>query len=127
VSAQPVDIAKVGAECALGVCHAGGTTSAMLLHAGCPLLLLPTQLEQYLEGARISELGAGLVINPEEKQPDLAGALTRLLGEAQFGERAKEFATRYRAWTPDKILSDTVARLVSAAEGKRLATAGSIA
>jgi hypothetical protein len=126
LSAQPIDIAKAGAESALGICHAGSTTSAML-HAGCPLLLLPTQLEQYLEGARISELGAGLVVNPEEKQPDIAGALTRLLADAQFGGRAKEFAARYRAWTPDKILSHTVACLVSAAEGKRLATAGSIA
>ncbi len=126
VSAQPIDIARAGAECTMGICHAGGT-SAMLLHAGCPLLLLPTQLEQYLEGARISELGAGLVVNPEEKQPDIAGALTRLLADAQFAQHAKEFAARYRAWSPDKILSNTVARLIAAAEGKRLATAGAIA
>jgi UDP:flavonoid glycosyltransferase YjiC (YdhE family) len=126
VSAQPIDIARAGAECTMGICHAGGT-STMLLHAGCPLLLLPTQLEQYLEGARISELGAGLVVNPEEKQPDIAGALTRLLADAQFAQHAKEFAARYRAWSPDKILSNTVARLIAAAEGKRLATAGAIA
>jgi hypothetical protein len=123
-STQPIDVAKAGEECAIGICHAGGI-SAILLQLGRPLLMLPTQLEQYLGGLRVFELGAGLVINPEEKQPDIAGALGRLLAEPQFAERAAEFATRYRDWSPDRIIGNTVARLVSAAKGKRKKTAGS--
>lgn len=116
-SAQPIDVAVAGRECAVGICHAGGIC-ATLLQLGRPMLLLPTQLEQYLGGIRVAELGAGLVINPEEKQPDIAGALTRLLGEQQFTDRAAEFAERYREWSPDRILEAVVARLVAAAGSK---------
>lgn len=122
-SSKPIDVAKAGQECAIGVCHAG-STAATLLQQGRPLLLLPTQLEQYLAGRRVAELGAGLAINPEDKQPDIAGALSRLLAEAQFAERAAEFAARYRDWSPDRITANAVARLVSAAKGERITSAG---
>jgi hypothetical protein len=122
-STQPVDVEKAGEECAMGICHAGGI-SAILLQMGRPLLMLPTQLEQYLAGIRVFNLGAGLVINPEEKQPDIAGALGRLLAEPQFTERAAEFAVRYRDWSPDRIIANTVARLISAAKTRRKKTAG---
>jgi hypothetical protein len=121
-SPQPIDVTRAGAECVIGICHAGGTTSAMLLQSGRPLLLLPTQLEQYLAGLRVAELGAGLVINPEDKLPDIAGALGRLLAESQFAARAAEFAARYRDWSPDRILGNVVARLLHAADGKHMAT-----
>jgi UDP:flavonoid glycosyltransferase YjiC (YdhE family) len=122
-SSQPIDVAKIGEEYTMGVCHAGGL-SATLLQQGSPLLLLPMQLEQYLGGLRVAELGAGLVINPEDKQPDIAGALGRLLAEPQFAERAAEFAVRYRDWSPDRIIGNAVARLVSAANGERITSAG---
>jgi UDP:flavonoid glycosyltransferase YjiC (YdhE family) len=114
-SSQPIDLAKAGRECALGICHSGGTTAPALLHAGRPLLLLPTQLEQFLEGTRIAELGAGQVINPEEKQPDIAGALARLLNEPRFAQCAGEFAARYHDWSPDRIVGNIATRLADAA------------
>jgi UDP:flavonoid glycosyltransferase YjiC (YdhE family) len=123
-SSQPVDVTKAAKECAIGICHAGGTTAATLLQQGRPQLLLPMQLEQYLGGLRVAELGAGIVINPEDKQPDIAGALGRLLAEPQFMERAAEFAARYRDWSPARIVANAVARLVSAANGERITSAG---
>jgi UDP:flavonoid glycosyltransferase YjiC (YdhE family) len=116
-SQHPVDLAKLAGECAIGICHAGGTTAA-LLQGGCAMLLLPMQLEQFLSGSRVGELGAGIVINPEQPQPDIAGALNRLLTEPQFRENAIAFATRYRAWSPARILDHAVGRLVAAASGK---------
>jgi hypothetical protein len=122
-SPQPIDVAKAGEGCAIGICHAG-TTSATLLQQGRPQLLLPMQLEQFLAGRRIAELGAALAINPEDKQPDIAGMLGRLLAEPQFAERAAEFAARYRDWSPDRIIANAVTRLVSAANGERITSAG---
>jgi UDP:flavonoid glycosyltransferase YjiC (YdhE family) len=116
-------VEKAGDESAVGICHAGGT-SAILLRKGRPLLMLPTQLEQYLGGLRVFNLGAGLVINPEEKQPDIAGALGRLLAEPQFTERAAEFAVQYRDWSPDRIIANVTARLISAAKTRRKKPAG---
>jgi UDP:flavonoid glycosyltransferase YjiC (YdhE family) len=123
-SPRPIDVIKAGQESALGVCHSGSTTAAALLQAGVPQLLLPMHLEQFLVGVRVAELGAGLVINPEEKQPDIAGGLGRLLCEPHFAERAAEFAARYRDLSPDKIVASAVARLLSAAGRKRTKIAG---
>jgi len=122
-SRRPIDVIKAGREAAIGVCHSGSTTAAALLQAGVPQLLLPMHLEQFLVGTRVAELGAGLVINPEEKQPDIAGSLGSLLGDSQYADRAAAFAARYRELSPDKIVANAVARLLSAAEGKRAATA----
>jgi UDP:flavonoid glycosyltransferase YjiC (YdhE family) len=116
-SLQPIDVTRAGNECAIGICHAG-TLSAILLQLGRPLLLLPMHLEQFLAGLRVLNLGAGLVINPEDKQPDISGAMARLLNESQFADRAAEFAARYRDWSPARIVGNAVARLESVANGK---------
>ena len=116
-SQRPVDVPTAARECAIDICHAGNTTAA-LLQSGCPLLLLPTQLEQFMVGARAAELGAAIVINPEEKNPDIAGALARLLSDAKFADRAAAFSARYSEWSPDRILANVVGRLTSAALGE---------
>jgi UDP:flavonoid glycosyltransferase YjiC (YdhE family) len=116
-SLQPIDVTRAGDECAIGICHAG-TLSAILLQLGRPLLLLPTHLEQFLAGLRVLNLGAGLVINPEDNQPDISGAMGRLLNESQYADRAAEFAARYREWSPARIVGNAVARLESVANGK---------
>jgi UDP:flavonoid glycosyltransferase YjiC (YdhE family) len=119
-SARPVDLEAAGRECAIGICHAG-TTTAALLQAGRPLLLLPTQLEQFMGGLRVADLGAGIVINPEVPAPDIGGALARLLAEPAFAERAAQFAAKYRDLTPDKILSDITTRMAAVAAGTKRA------
>ncbi len=122
-STQLIDVAQAGGECDIGICHAGGLTAALLQH-GRPLLLLPMQLEQFLLGLRVAECGAGLVVNPEEKQPGFAAALQRLLSEPVFARQAAGFAARYGDWSPDRILGNVVARLASAANGVRMPSTG---
>ena len=93
--AESVDFEKLGGECDVGVCHVGhGTTSALLL-AGIPLLLLPGQLEQYLLALNVQDMGAGLLVNPEEQIKDYATPLRRLLTEPGFGQSAQSFAAKY--------------------------------
>ena len=94
-SPDPINFEKIGGQCDAGICHANhGTVSALLL-AGIPLLLLPSQLEQYILALNVQNLGAGLVVNPEDKNSDYALPLQRLLAEPVFGKNAQSFAAKY--------------------------------
>jgi hypothetical protein len=85
-----------------------------MLLAGVPLLLLPTQLEQYMAATRVVQLGAGVMVSerpPDEQQPVPKGRqgpapqkapepnyralLIRLLGRPHFAARAKAFAAKH--------------------------------
>ncbi|MBX3661476.1 MAG: hypothetical protein KF804_03385 [Burkholderiales bacterium] len=94
-SAGHVDIEHALAQCDLLVCQSGlGTVNAALRY-GRPLLLLPSQLEQYLLARNVEKLGAGLVVHPETKLPDIAGSLGRLLTDPGFARNADALAQRY--------------------------------
>jgi UDP:flavonoid glycosyltransferase YjiC (YdhE family) len=122
-SSRLLDLDQAGRECAICITHVGSSTSTLLQH-GRPLMLLPMHLEQFLVGLRVAELGAGIVITPEEKQPDFGGALSRLLGEPGFAGRAAAFAARYSECSPDRILNNVLGRLTAVAGGARLPVAG---
>lgn len=96
VVADPLNISHIVAQCDLAICHAGhGTVAAMLL-AGVPLLLLPTQLEQYLASWRIKQFGAAQLVNLEDKTaPDYPALLAEMLGNPQYREKAREFAAAH--------------------------------
>ena len=94
-SAGPVDLRQAALQCSVVVCHGGhGTTAAMLL-AGKPLLLLPQHVEQALVGTRVAKLGAGLVAGRARKQLDYAAIVKRLVDEPSFSEKARAFASKY--------------------------------
>ena len=71
-----------------------GTTAAMLL-AGKPVLLLPQHLEMLHIARSVEKAGAGLSA-PTLKPAGIRGKLARLLQEPGFGERARAIAARYR-------------------------------
>lgn len=86
---------SVIAECDLAISYAGhGFVSAMLM-AGVPLLLLPTQLEQFLLARRVCEIGAGALINPELAPPDYRQLLTEMLAQPPLKQAAQKFAEKY--------------------------------
>ena len=105
---RSVDFEKL--DCDVGICHAGhGTTSALLLR-GIPLLLLPGQLEQYLLALNVQEMGAGLLVNPEDPDKNYQAPLARLLTESSFAERAGYFAARYAHENPQQRINKIVDR-----------------
>ncbi|HEY9640727.1 MAG TPA: nucleotide disphospho-sugar-binding domain-containing protein [Coleofasciculaceae cyanobacterium] len=96
-SSQPFNMAQLRATCDLAICHGGhGTTAAMLL-AGIPLLLLPLHLEEYLLSQQVVSLGAGLIAEPEGQEPDYPSLIDRLC-QPSFTEQAKAFAHQYAAF-----------------------------
>jgi UDP:flavonoid glycosyltransferase YjiC (YdhE family) len=96
-SERPVDMQAASAECDLAICHAGaGTTAAMLL-AGKPLLLLPMQMEQTMTSKRLEALGAAVVL-PPESAAQTARFLKRALTDPSLDERARSFASSHAGY-----------------------------
>ena len=71
------------------ISHSGANSVHQALYHGVPLLLVPQQMEQALIAARLTELGAGLILNcrrlTEERVRRLAH---RLLNEDFFHQQA---------------------------------------
>ena len=59
---RPLALSAAGRQCDAAVCHGSLATTAAFLRAGCPLLLLPLHLEQFLVSINVESLGAGLLI-----------------------------------------------------------------
>jgi UDP:flavonoid glycosyltransferase YjiC (YdhE family) len=109
-SREPVDMAYVSATCDIAVCHAGpGITTSMLL-AGRPLLMVPHNLECGLIARSVQNEGAGLAVDPGNKDTDFKMALRRLLEETSFTERAQAFAQRYEHLDQNQQLAEMVER-----------------
>ncbi len=109
-SRRSLPLSAVARQCDVAVCHGGLATTVAFLRAGCPLLLLPLHLEQFLMSTNVESLGAGLMINPDSPHPDTAGVLRRLLKEDSFRARAMDFADQYADYDSARVLQDIVTR-----------------
>jgi UDP:flavonoid glycosyltransferase YjiC (YdhE family) len=119
VSSEPMSVSRLLPQAQLVVCHASHQMTAQSLLAGKPLLMLPTQLEQFLIMRRVVRLGAGLGVDPAVPDADYAKALGELAAPG-YAARAKEFAARYATHDPEAALA-TMVRRVEAALEKRAA------
>jgi UDP:flavonoid glycosyltransferase YjiC (YdhE family) len=96
------------------ICHASHQMTAQALLAGKPVLLLPTQLEQFLIMRRLVRYGAGLGIAPEVPNADYPSALKALAENAEYAAKAREFAGRYAGHSRAAALATMVARIEAA-------------
>lgn len=112
-----LDMAAVSRDCDCALMTNGhGTTAAMLL-AGKPVLLLPQHLEMLHIARSVEKAGAGLSA-PALKPEGIRHKLTRLLQEPGFGERARAIAARYHGKADPASAQDHFQALI-----KRLAEA----
>ncbi|MDP2809263.1 MAG: glycosyltransferase, partial [Rhodocyclaceae bacterium] len=110
-----VDIEGARAACELAICHGGhGTTAAMLL-AGKPLLLLPMHSEQGMTAHRLETLGVALSALPEAAA-QLQRLLKRALAEPRPGETARAFAARHHAYDQAAAIAHAADRCESMLE-----------
>lgn len=98
------------------VCHSSHQTTAKTLLAGKPLLMLPTQLEQFLIMRRVVRFGAGLGIDPSAPDADYAKALGELAAP-RYAALAKMFAARYASHDPQAALTTMIGRVEAALDG----------
>ena len=110
-ASQPVDIEQVARDVDIAITYASLATTTAFLFAGKPLLLLPTHLEQFLLAKRVTDMGAGLLVNPENPPADLRETLLNLLNSASFRENAQAFANKYAAFPQDQVVDNLVHRV----------------
>jgi len=87
------------------------STTTRFLLMGKPLLLFPGHLEQFLLARRVEEMGAGLLVNPEQAPVDLQTKLRRVLHEHAFTENAQAFARKYAAFPQETVIAHLVRRV----------------
>lgn len=110
-SANPLDLAQTAGEADAALTYAGMSTAASFLLKGKPLLLLPGHLEQYLLARRVEEMGAGLMVNPEQPPADLEWKLRRVLFEPDFTLNAQAFARKYSNFSQNTVIAHLIARI----------------
>lgn len=114
---SPVDLHRAAAEADVAITYSSLATATGFLLAGKPLLLLPFHLEQFLLARRIADLGAALLVNPEQTVGDLGPAILTLLNEPGHAAQARAFATRYAAFSQEQVAHNLVRRIESLVTG----------
>ncbi|MEX1167122.1 MAG: hypothetical protein WEK74_09690, partial [Hydrogenophaga sp.] len=115
-AARGVNVQQTAKEADLGVMWSGGGNTALaFLLAGKPVVVLPNQLEPFMQGLRVQEMGAGLVADLDSAEADLPGLLLRALGDPSLRSRAAAFAAKYQGASGNQRLIDMALRLESLA------------
>ena len=119
-SATPLDLAQTANQADAAITYASLSTVTSFLLKGKPLLLLPGHLEQFLLARRVEEMGAGLLVNPEQPPTDLELKLRRVLFDQEFALNAQAFARKYANFPQDTIIGRLIRRIEEiAAAGAR--------
>lgn len=112
---KPADLGRTLADASLVVHHGGLATCHAALAAGVPQLILPDNLERFLNAQAVVDLkvGRGRNSNPEENKLDLKEEILDLLdNEWQF--RAANFAEQLTMCRPNETLEEIVDACMSA-------------
>jgi len=115
VTSEPMSVSRLLPQAQFVVCHGSHQMTAQSLLAAKPLLMLPTQLEQFLIMRRAVRFGAGLGVDPAVPDADYGKALAEL-ATPRFAAKAQEFAARYAAHDPEAALGTMIGRVEAALE-----------
>ncbi|WP_374412182.1 UDP-glucuronosyltransferase [Hydrogenophaga sp.] len=114
IASTPVHLQQAAREADLGVMWGGGGNSALVfLLAGTPLVLLPNQLEPFLQGLRVQEMGAGVVVDLDAGSVALLALLQGALSDRSLTAGAQAFATRHAQVSDAQRLHAMATRLES--------------
>lgn len=94
ISTKPLDMSRVFKCADLVVCHGGGMISQSVL-AGCPLFVIPMQLEQRHNGIGVEQKGIGLQAKNNDTTSDLLLKINNLISDPSFKRRAEELSNKY--------------------------------
>lgn len=100
---QSVDMTVAARDCDAYINYASHGTTAEMLLAGKPGLLLSDNIERNLVAIRVQQLGAGLS-PPAKGDFNLSQALRQLVDDHTMRNAAEAFATRYRSHHRTEIL-----------------------
>jgi UDP:flavonoid glycosyltransferase YjiC (YdhE family) len=109
---EPLDLKLVARTCDFAILNGGHGTTASLLLAGKPLLEIPLHLEQSLNAAAVTRLGAGLCADLNRPEQILTQFVALLQGEA-YATAAQQFASRYAMYDSAAQIERVVRRIES--------------
>lgn len=89
--------AAVMPAASLCITHGGLGTIQSALACGVPLLVMPHIFEQAVNGHRVSEIGAGMLVSAEARSAEIRASVVELLGRPSFRQAAEEAS----AWFED--------------------------
>jgi UDP:flavonoid glycosyltransferase YjiC (YdhE family) len=118
-----VEQATVLSQADLVVCHGGSGTVFGALAAGVPVVVVPVFADQFENGRRVADCGAGLVVETDggradgprrvlgdEDAPRIADAINAVLGTASYRRNAHRIAVEMGAApTADDVLGELLA------------------
>ena len=90
-----IDQARVMEQAAVVVCHGGSGTALGALAAGVPLVMVPLFADQFVNGRRIAQARAGLVV--EAHAPQITRAIEAVLGDVTYRDGALGIAAEMAA------------------------------
>jgi UDP:flavonoid glycosyltransferase YjiC (YdhE family) len=111
VASAPLDLSVVFAEADAAVTNGSFSSSTGFLRAGKPVLVLPTQLEQFLFGWRVEQNQIGLVVTGDRPPTDLLSRLYRVTNDPAIRQNVEAFAARYRDFDQQHVVGNIVQRI----------------
>jgi UDP:flavonoid glycosyltransferase YjiC (YdhE family) len=109
---EPLDLNAIGKTCDLAILNGGHGATASLLLAGKPLLEIPLNLEQSLNSAAVTRLGAGLTGDLNQPTQNITQFLA-LLQSDEYARAARRFAAEHVGFDPERQVERIVHRIES--------------
>ena len=109
-----VSQALVLSHASVVVAHGGSGAILATFAAGLPTLLLPQGADQFENAGRCAELGAGLVLLPNEVTADAVHArVETLLADGSYRDRASELAAEIAAMPEPRGVASRLAAMAA--------------
>lgn len=112
-----IDIAAAARGCDAAILNANHGTTAMMLLAGKPVLMLPLTQEHFMTAVRVERLGAGIAVASNDVQ-ELQASLQAVLNLANYRRRAEQFAARYAPRAAGEQMEAMVDRIEELLRGR---------
>jgi UDP:flavonoid glycosyltransferase YjiC (YdhE family) len=110
-ASAPVDLNLVSQQADMALTYASPAATIAFLLAGKPVVMIPGHLEQFLFAKRVEEMGAGVILNPEQPASPLPHYLARVLNEPRFRDSAAAFARKYARFNQNEVMTNIVRRI----------------
>lgn len=113
VSNIPFNLTDAYVEAGAIICHGGQGVVNEALSRGIPLILVPTQAEQYFIAEKIKAMGVGIVINKNDTPTEIENKISNFFSNPLFYEKAKFLAETQFRINPNLIRQEIASRIRS--------------
>lgn len=113
VSNIPFNLTDAYGEAGAIICHGGQGVVNEALNRGIPLILVPTQAEQYFISEKIKMMGMGIIIYKTDNPMEIEIKLSNFFSNPLFYEKAKFIAEKNFGINSSLIIKEIVTKIMS--------------